>query len=306
MAQRVVEIASGVGVLPVSIANVYFVGAAGGPWALVDTGLPGKAEAIRAAAESRYGAGARPEAIFLTHGHFDHAGSARELADCWGVPILAHALEIPYLTGQSQYPPADPTAPGFMAFLCRFFKRQGFDLGARLQTLAGGEPPGMAGWEWLHTPGHAPGQVAFFRRSDTTLLAGDAFTTIDVDSFWALATKQQRVCRPPTPLNYDWKAARESVRLLADLKPFTLACGHGKPMSGNAATMELAALARQFPIPRHGRYVSEPARVDETGVVWLPPPAPDRLPKVAAGLGIAAGAALVVTARRRSRVPLQR
>lgn len=300
MSDRVNEIAPGVGHLAVSIANVYFVGAPGASWVLVDSGLPGKAQMIREAAEARYGA-LRPQAIVLTHGHFDHAGSAADLADIWGVPILAHPLEMPYLTGRSVYPPGDPTAPGFMALLTRFFKRtQGLDLGDRLRPIGAAELPGMAGWEWHHTPGHAPGHVSFFRRADATLLAGDACTTMDLDSLIAVVTKQQRVCRPPTPMNYDWKAARESVRLLSSLAPSTIACGHGVPMAGPEATMQLATLAREFPIPRHGRYVNEPAQIGPNGIEWLPPEPNDPLPKIAAGVGVAAVAALVVAARRRS------
>jgi len=299
MQHRIHEIAAGVGYLPVSIANVYFVNGPQGRWVLVDTGLSGKAGMIREAAESRYGTGARPEAIILTHGHADHSGSAADLADLWRVPIFAHALEMPYLTGQSKYPPADPTAPGFMSFLTRFLKPQPANLGDRVQPFSRGELPGMPGWEWFHTPGHAPGHVAFFRRLDATLLAGDAFTTMNVDSFLAVVAKKQQVCRPPTPVTYDWPQARDSVRLLADLKPFTLACGHGVPMKGNEATMQLTALARHFRTPRHGRYVPEPARVDETGVVWVPPAPADPVPKVAVAVGMAAATAVLVSALRR-------
>ena len=39
-------------------------------------------------------------AIILTHGHFDHAGSALALAREWDVPIYAHLLELPYMYGQ--------------------------------------------------------------------------------------------------------------------------------------------------------------------------------------------------------------
>ena len=299
MQERIREIAAGVGHLAVSIANIYFVDGTDGRWVLVDTGLPGKAGIIRDAAESRYGPGARPEAIVLTHGHADHSGSAADLADLWRVPIFAHRLEMPYLTGQSKYPPPDPTAPGFMSFLTRFLKPHPTNLGDRVQPFTAGELPGMPRWEWIHTPGHAPGHVAFFRPLDATLLAGDALTTMNLDSLLAVVAKKQRVCRPPTPVTYDWRQARDSVRALADLKPFTIACGHGVPMKGNEAGLQLAALARHFPAPRHGRYVPEPARVDETGVVWLPPAPADPMPKVAAAVGVAAATAVVVSAVRR-------
>lgn len=299
------EIAVGVACLPVSIANVYFVGRPGESWALVDTSIPGKAGIIRKAAEKRYGQ-AKPEAILLTHGHWDHAGSAFDLADYWGVPILTHRLELPYLTGRSGYPPPDVTAPGFVSFASRFFGNRsgGFDLGNRVRAVDGKDLPGMPGWEWLHTPGHAPGHLAFFRRSDATLLAGDAITTVNLDSLIAIVAKTQRVCRPPTTATVDWKAARESVRLLASLQPFTIACGHGVPVTGVHAAQELTALAREFPMPRHGRYVSAPASMGERGVEWLPPAPADHLPKFAMAVGMAAVAALIASSRRKPVRPI--
>src|SRR3712207_2334926 len=110
--RSITRIAPDVGWLPISFVNVYFVGRPGGSWVLVDAGLPGTAQQILAAAAARYGSGSRPEAIILTHGHFDHAGAARRLADDWNVPIYAHELEHPYLTGRSSYPPPDPTIGG--------------------------------------------------------------------------------------------------------------------------------------------------------------------------------------------------
>ena len=165
---------------------------------------------IREAAEARFGPGARPASIVLTHGHGDHAGNARDLADLWQVPVYAHRLEFPYLTGKSKYPPPDPTAPGFMAFMTRFFSPDTAGSGrSRSAPWKKANPaPGMDGWDWHFTPGHAPGHVAFFRTSDATLLAGDAFTTVNLDSLLAIVTKRQRISRPPTPVNYDWKLAR--------------------------------------------------------------------------------------------------
>ena len=92
------RIAPDVGWQPISFVNAYFVGHPRGPWILVDAGLPGRAAQIFDAAEARFGAGSRPEAIYLTHGHYDHAGSALKLAERWDVPIFAHRMELPYLT----------------------------------------------------------------------------------------------------------------------------------------------------------------------------------------------------------------
>src|SRR6478672_9514269 len=106
------EVAPGVTLIPTLIANAYFVGEST-RWVVVDTCAPGNERRIRRAAERRFGRGARPEAILLTHGHFDHAGSAGPLADAWNVPIYAHSLELPYLTGKAKYPPFDLSSPGF-------------------------------------------------------------------------------------------------------------------------------------------------------------------------------------------------
>jgi hypothetical protein len=135
------------------------------------------------------------------------------------------------------------------------------------------------------------------------LLAGDALTTMNTDSLFASVFEVQRLCGPPTPSTPDWRRARESVELLAELRPLTIACGHGVPMRGGKAVMQLAELATNFPVPAHGRYVREPARMDESGVVSLPPQPPDPLPGVAVVVGVAAaaGTMFAVAARRRKR-----
>jgi glyoxylase-like metal-dependent hydrolase (beta-lactamase superfamily II) len=297
------QIATGVACLRLGISNLYFVGNPGRKWVLVDTGTPGNAHKIRATAESLYGLDAPPAAILLTHGHRDHAGSATELADYWNVPIHAHVLEMPYLTGRSQYPPPDPTVGGFLAMLGRFVPPKTFNLGARVRELSPSlNDLGLDGWEWHHTPGHSPGHVAFFRSEDGTLLAGDALTTVNLDSFFATITNHRRVWRPPTPFTPDWIQARESIRLLAELQPTTIGSGHGLPVSGDKAVLELAELATNFPIPATGRYVQEPARMDDRGIVSLPPKPPDALPGIALGLGVAAaaGALFALAARRRA------
>ena len=214
---------------------------------LVDAGLPGRANQIIEAAEARFGAGAPPESIVLTHGHFDHAGSALRLAEYWDVPIYAHRLEIPYLTGRSDYPPPDPTVGGAIAFLSRFMPSQALAiLTGRIRELQPNEVPGAPGWEWLATPGHSPGHISLFRPSDRVLLAGDAFATMNMDSWSGLVTGRKTLARAGAPFNTDWEATRSSVKELAKLRPNVVGCGHGIPRCDADLPARLDAFADSF------------------------------------------------------------
>lgn len=236
------EIAREVAIVPGIIANAYLIGNRES-WVLVDTGTPGAERKILRAAAARFGPAAKPAAIFLTHGHFDHAGSAPPLADRWHVPVFAHALELPYLTRKAHYPPLDTSKPGFFSRLAWFFPSGTVDLGERVHEFTSG----FQKWQTVETPGHTPGHVSFYRPSDGVLLAGDALTTMDLDSFWGSIAKRPKVCRPPAPATIDWAKARESVRLLAALRPSVIAAAHGTPL--RSAAEELQRLADDFPIP---------------------------------------------------------
>lgn len=241
------EIAPGVTLISTLIANAYLVGDRT-RWVLIDACTPGHERRIRRVAVRRFGPGSRPLAILLTHGHFDHAGSSGPLSDAWGVPIYAHSREIPFLTGQSHYPAFNLNSPGFFTRIARFFPTRTVNLGGRVKTLQPEElVPGLPDWEIIETPGHTPGHVAFFRRKDGVLLAGDAVTTMNLDSFWDTVARRKQVCRPPVPATSDWTKARESVELLASLHPSVIAAGHGLPMRD--AADQLSRLADDFLVP---------------------------------------------------------
>jgi glyoxylase-like metal-dependent hydrolase (beta-lactamase superfamily II) len=260
-----------------AIVNVAYVGrpnAKDGAWVLVDAGVIGTGAALRAAAESRFGT--RPAAIVMTHGHFDHVGALRELAEEWDVPIYAHTLELPYLDGRSSYPPPDPTVGGgMMARSSALFPRGPIDVSRWLHALPeDGAVPGMPGWRWIHTPGHTPGHVAFWRESDRTIIAGDAFITTKQESAYAVAVQREELHGPPMYYTTDWTQAKSSVERLAALEPELAMTGHGRALRGPAMREALHALARDFDrvaVPAKGRYVAEPARADGGGVTYVPP-----------------------------------
>jgi glyoxylase-like metal-dependent hydrolase (beta-lactamase superfamily II) len=105
----------------------------------------------------------------------------------------------------------------------------------------------MPGWTLLHTPGHTPGHVSFFREADRTLIVGDAFCTTPAESFFAANfTQPAELHGPPSYFTSDWQAAKSSVRQLSGLLPTVVAPGHGKPLSGPQVASALRALADDF------------------------------------------------------------
>jgi glyoxylase-like metal-dependent hydrolase (beta-lactamase superfamily II) len=287
------------------LVNVYLVGpqaSADRSWVLVDAGLSLGASAIIRAAEKRFGAGHPPAAIVLTHGHFDHVGALPALVRYWDVPVYAHELELPYLTGKSSYPPPDPGAGGgMMSFCSQLLPRGPIDLSDKIKPLPpSGEVPRLPAWRWIHTPGHTEGHVALFRDDDRTLLAGDAFVTTRQESLAGVLTQRPVVHRPPAYYTTNWEAARRSVQQLADLAPQLAATGHGVPMSGDQLRTGLEQLLTDWDraVPAHGRYSRRPAVADRHGVVSLPPPTPWSLAPAAAAMTLAAGLVGVVALRR--------
>jgi glyoxylase-like metal-dependent hydrolase (beta-lactamase superfamily II) len=244
-----------------AIVNVVFVGAPGAGdrnWVLVDAGLYRTKALIKNAAADRFGEHARPSAIVLTHGHFDHVGVLEDLAQEWDVPVYAHALEAPYLDGRQSYPPPDPGVGGLMAATSPLYPRAPVNVGSRLQLLPeSGEVPPLPGWTWIHTPGHAPGHVSLWRERDRALIAGDAFVTTAQESVYAALTQDVEMHGPPQYFTPDWIAARDSVRKLAALEPELAITGHGRPVHGAEMRAALHRLAREFDdiaVPKHGRY----------------------------------------------------
>lgn len=107
--------------------------------------------------------GITAQAIWITHGHIDHAGGAMALKDALGVDIVGpHEADLPLL--------ANLEAQG-----------QRFGLTGAVRNcvpdrfLTEGEVVsfGQHAFEVLHCPGHAPGHVVFYNRAAKFAHVGD-------------------------------------------------------------------------------------------------------------------------------------
>ncbi len=161
--------------------------------------------------------------------------------------------------------------------------------------------PGAPEWRWLFTPGHTAGHISMFRDRDSALIAGDAFATVNQDSPLSMFNLRNEFSVPPAPLTTDWGAARASVERLADLRPFMIGAGHGSPVRGPRVADDLERFAGAFTPPTGGRYSDRPAITDASGVVSVPPPAPDSLPRNLLIAGLVASAAYLALRNHRSR-----
>lgn len=304
------QVSQGVWGLKTLFVNVFMIanrkGVADG-WVLIDAGVKGYASQIKQMAESLFGEGTKPLAIILTHGHFDHVGALEDLLEYWDVPVYAHPLELPYLTGKSSYPPADPSVGGgLMAWMSWIYPIKPLDLGNRVQALdTSGMIEELPEWKTIHTPGHSPGHISLYFKLNATLIAGDAFVTTKTESAFYALSFAQRLSGPPKYFTTDWAAAANSVRKLFELEPRTVATGHGYAMRGKELQTELKKLVDNFEdiaIPEHGRYIKVPAIADMDGTEYIPPAIPSNKTSIAAVVLVSAAIGYLAVREVRKRI----
>lgn len=113
---------------------------------------------LQAAAE----AGVTPKAVWLTHGHLDHAGGVAALRESLPLPVAGPHADDQYLLDSLPDTTADygfPVSPPFTPD----------------RHLADGDTlnVGRYVFQVLHIPGHTPGHVVFYCASEKLLIAGD-------------------------------------------------------------------------------------------------------------------------------------
>jgi endoribonuclease LACTB2 len=134
---------------PATHTNAWLLDLGGGV-AVVDPGASDPAEQERLAAllDELAREGRPPREIWLTHGHFDHTGGVRALADRFGLPVRAH----PAIVHRAWFD--GPVLP----------LREGQLLHGRFLVL--------------ETPGHAQDHVAFLDERSGAVICGDLVSTV--------------------------------------------------------------------------------------------------------------------------------
>ncbi len=107
--------------------------------------------------------GIQVEALWLSHGHIDHAGGAMELKELLGVPLIGpHEADRPLLENIEMQAQRFGVAESVRNCTPDRFLTEG-------ETVSFGDYV----FEVLHCPGHAPGHVVYYNRAAAFAHVGD-------------------------------------------------------------------------------------------------------------------------------------
>lgn len=159
--------------------------------------------------------------LALTHVHPDHQGCAKAVCEKFGVPLACHEADVDAMEGRRPVAASPKPVAKLFGKLWTGPPRQ-VD-----RVLREGDD--VAGFRVVHAPGHAPGEVIFFRDSDRVAICGDVIRNI---SYLTLRT---RLAEPPGDLTPDPAENRRSIRKLAELNPSLILPGHGPAVTDISA-----------------------------------------------------------------------
>jgi glyoxylase-like metal-dependent hydrolase (beta-lactamase superfamily II) len=200
---------------------------------LIDTGLPGSAGAILAAAQKE---GLAIRRIVLTHAHGDHIGSLDALRQQLPeAEVLISARDARFLSGDMSLDPSEP----------QLKLRGSYQTVKTRPSRLLHEGDQVGSLQVISTPGHTPGHIALFDPRDGSLIAGDAFQT----RAGVAVSGTIRLLFPfPALATWSRPLALASARQLRALQPSRLAVGHGEVLEQPLAEMDqaIAVTARQL------------------------------------------------------------
>ena len=190
---------------------------------IIDCGYAGSGPRIGRAIVANGREPAELKRVIVTHGHPDHAGSARELAEA-GATILMHPADAAGLRTTWADVVAKPTRG-------RVFAAMTPEPPAYEPIEDGDILPLLGGLRVIHTPGHTPGSVCLYGARDKVLFVGDT-----------LQRRFGRVSFASGLYSDDHAAAKVAVKRLAELDVETVVFSHFAALT-EGATEILEGLA---------------------------------------------------------------
>lgn len=201
---------------------------------MIDAGTPGKLRVFKRKLDRLHIHPDQVKLIVLTHSHFDHAGSAKEIKEYTGARILIHETEKEFLEEGGFIMPKGTTAMGritrFLFF--PYFKRIKFNRPKADITVGDEDFPltefGIDG-SVIHTPGHTHGSLSVLLRT------GEVFAGCLAHNGFPFRST------PGLPIYAeDINKVRESWKKLINMGAKFVFPGHGKPFSIEVIKRELS------------------------------------------------------------------
>jgi len=223
----------GVNIYPIHLMleNVYIVQGEG--VILVDGGDPHGFKKVKLGIEKARIKPQDIQLIILTHGHWDHIGSAREIKEWTGARLMMHRDDL-YMMHQAPPPqPAGFTAWGKISSVALKLATSKMRIEPfEVDIVAGDEDIplgayGIAG-RVVHTPGHSWGSVS------VVLESGEAFVGDLAMNMFPMRLS------PGLPIfGDDMQAVRDSWRKLHELGVRMVFPAHGKPFAAEVVYRKL-------------------------------------------------------------------
>jgi glyoxylase-like metal-dependent hydrolase (beta-lactamase superfamily II) len=155
--------------------------------------------------------------VALTHVHPDHQGCAKWVCEARKVPLACHADDVDAMEGRA------PVGSG-KTLVPRIYDKIWTGPPHKVERVLD-EGDEVAGFRVVHAPGHARGEVIFFRDSDRVAICGDVVRNLNY------LTLRPSILEPPEEMSYDPAENRRSIRKLAALEPSLILPGHGPAIS---------------------------------------------------------------------------
>ena len=174
--------------------------------------------------------------VILTHHHIDHAGAAFALCGATGARLAVHHADAPYLRAGR---------PRNRMTLWGLAERLPARVASYIVSTAAGESrlledgDVIAGLTVVHGPGHTPGSICLFSRSESALFLGDVLNN------------ERGLRTPPWTVNQSHRRARLAPQRLESLRFERAYFGHGPSILNGADQRVRDFLTRRRLMPAH-------------------------------------------------------